>query len=204
LQDLFISYNATTAAEKIAAVETLMNTYILSSDGAQIHIDFGYVSDDSFNIPVTAAQSSEGHNVVARIQMIPKSGTTREILLDDTGILDLNLSKAKINGNTILSAGKGTNITSTSGNITVQMNGNMKTITPSGACTFTPAAGGYTGQHVTFIITTSGTTSYTLTWGSGFITTGVLTTGVASGKTYSVDFVYNGTNWIEVSRTTAM
>lgn len=54
------------------------------------------------------------------------------------------------------------------------------------------------------ILTTSGTTSYTLTFGSGFTTTGTRTTGTVSGKVYALTFVSDGTTLIETSRTAAM
>lgn len=60
------------------------------------------------------------------------------------------------------------------------------------------------GKRVTLIITTSGTNSYTLTFGTGFVTTGTLATGASDAKVFVIDFVSNGTSLIEVSRTTAM
>lgn len=77
------------------------------------------------------------------------------------------------------------------------------TITPTGACTFN-ASGGIAGQKCAFIITTSGTTAFTLTWGTNFKTTTTLSTGTVTAKTFTVEFVYDGTNWCEVARTTAM
>ncbi len=77
------------------------------------------------------------------------------------------------------------------------------TITPTGDCTFN-AAGGIAGQRCVFVVTTSGTTNWTLTFGSNFKTTGTLLTGILSGKVYAIEFVYDGTNWNETSRTIAM
>lgn len=77
------------------------------------------------------------------------------------------------------------------------------TITPTGDCTFN-ASGGASGQICSFVVTTSGTTSWNLTFGTNFKSTGVLATGTVSAKVFTITFVYNGTNWNEIGRTTAM
>jgi hypothetical protein len=60
------------------------------------------------------------------------------------------------------------------------------------------------GRQYHFIITTSGTTSYTLTFGTNFKSTGTLATGTTTAKVFVITFVYDGTNLNEVSRTAAM
>jgi hypothetical protein len=93
---------------------------------------------------------------------------------------------------------------STTGTIAVTMSGmSVYTITPTGACTFN-ASGGVAGQYCSFVITTTGTTSRTLTWGTNFKTTGTLATGTVAAKVFTITFIYDGTNWNETSRTTAM
>lgn len=77
------------------------------------------------------------------------------------------------------------------------------TITPTGDCTFN-ASGGFSGQSCSFVVTTSGTTSWNLTFGTNYKSTGVLATGTVTAKVFTVSFVYNGTNWNETARTTAM
>jgi hypothetical protein len=92
----------------------------------------------------------------------------------------------------------------TTGTIAVTMSGmSVYTITPTGACTFN-ASGGVAGQYCSFVITTTGTTSRTLTWGSNFKTTATLATGTVTAKVFTITFIYDGTNWNETSRTTAM
>lgn len=54
------------------------------------------------------------------------------------------------------------------------------------------------------IILTSGTTSYTITFGTGFKTTGTLATGTTSARRFVINFVSDGTYLIETSRTTAI
>lgn len=93
----------------------------------------------------------------------------------------------------------------TTGTMTVQMGySNVITVTPSGACTFN-ALGGVIGERCTFIITTSGTSSYVLTWGTNFKAVGTLATGTTTAKKFSVSFVcVDGTIWQETGRTAAM
>lgn len=76
-------------------------------------------------------------------------------------------------------------------------------VTPNASATLTTTVSP-AGSTASIIVVTSGTTSYALTFGTGFITTGVLNTGTVSGKTFVIDFVSDGTNMIEKSRTTAM
>ena len=60
------------------------------------------------------------------------------------------------------------------------------------------------GSRADIIILTSGTTSRTVTFGTGFKTTGTLATGTALNKYFVISFVSNGSFMIETSRTVAM
>jgi hypothetical protein len=76
-------------------------------------------------------------------------------------------------------------------------------VTPNATGTFTstvPAA----GTRAILIVLTSGTTSYTMTFGTGFKTTGTLTTGTVAARYYIFQFISDGTSLIEVSRTVAI
>jgi len=89
----------------------------------------------------------------------------------------------------------------TTGTMTVSMTTAIVTITPTGDCTFN-ASGGVVGQRTTFAITTSGGTSFTLTFGTNFHKTGTLATGFASPRFFAVTFVcVDGTTWWEEART---
>lgn len=89
----------------------------------------------------------------------------------------------------------------TTGAMTVNMTSSVITITPTGACTFN-GSGGVAGQLVTFAITTSGTASFVLTWGTNFRKTGTLATGTTSARFFTVTFrCLSGSIWTEVSRT---
>lgn len=56
----------------------------------------------------------------------------------------------------------------------------------------------------TIKVTTSGTSSYTLTFGTNFKTTGTLATGTTSGKVFTIVFYFDGSTFVETARTTAM
>jgi len=59
-------------------------------------------------------------------------------------------------------------------------------------------------QDLYLLITTSGATSYTLTFSTGFHSAGTLATGTATGAVFVVHFKDIGGTFYEVSRTAAM
>lgn len=76
-------------------------------------------------------------------------------------------------------------------------------VTPTATATFTttvPSA----GIRCSLIILTSGVSSFTITFGTGFRTTGTLATGTTTARFFVLDFISDGTTLTEVSRTTAM
>lgn len=81
--------------------------------------------------------------------------------------------------------------------------GDVFTTTPAGAMTIN-AASAPVGAHIVVVVTTSGTSSYNLTFSSNFKTTGTLASGTVSGKVFTISFIGDGTNLNEVARTTAM
>lgn len=81
--------------------------------------------------------------------------------------------------------------------------GDVFSTTPSGDMTIN-AASALLGARVSVVVTTSGTTPRTLTFGTSFKSTGTLSTGASSAKVFTVSFIGDGTNLNEVSRTTAM
>lgn len=60
------------------------------------------------------------------------------------------------------------------------------------------------GEVGSVTILTSGTTSYTVTFGSGFKPVGTLATGTATAKKFQISFKSDGTNMIEMCRTAAL
>jgi hypothetical protein len=76
-------------------------------------------------------------------------------------------------------------------------------VTPTANATYTttvPAA----GLTRTIFILTSGTSSRTITFGSGFKAVGTLATGTTSARLFAISFRSDGTNLIETGRTAAM
>jgi hypothetical protein len=76
-------------------------------------------------------------------------------------------------------------------------------VTPTANATFTstvPAA----GSIRVLLILTSGTTSRTITFGTGFKAVGTLATGTTSARVFSISWVSDGTNLYEIARTAAM
>jgi len=101
-------------------------------------------------------------------------------------------------------SGQGTALPSTAGTIAVTMNGTIKLLTPTGDCTLN-ATGGVVGQSCSFKITTSGVTSFNITFGTNFKSIGVLATGTTTAKTFIIPFICDGTTWWEDgARTGAM
>jgi hypothetical protein len=60
------------------------------------------------------------------------------------------------------------------------------------------------GALAIVIIITSGVTSRTVTFGTGFASTGTLATGVTAARRFVVSFVSDGTRLLETGRTTAI
>ena len=60
------------------------------------------------------------------------------------------------------------------------------------------------GAECTLVVVTSGATSYVLTFSTGFLSQGTLTTGTVTAKTFVLKYISNGTNLLEVSRTIAI
>lgn len=60
------------------------------------------------------------------------------------------------------------------------------------------------GTTARVIIITSGTTSRTVTFGTGFRTTGTLATGTADSRRFVITFISDGTQLLECSRTAAI
>lgn len=82
--------------------------------------------------------------------------------------------------------------------------GNFFTLTPGENETINATTVGATGQILVIRITTSGTNSYTLTFGTNFLSAGTLATGTVSGKVFQITFLSDGTTYTELFRTAAM
>jgi hypothetical protein len=76
-------------------------------------------------------------------------------------------------------------------------------VTPTATGSFTTTVP-VVGTLCTLIVLTSGTTSYTMTFGTGFRSTGTLATGTVTARRFVFQFVSDGTSLIEASRTVAI
>lgn len=106
---------------------------------------------------------------------------------------------------TLASEGKAALTSATTISVSPSDTVSMLTLTPAHTATLNAvASAGVVGRRYTLVITTSGTTSYTLTFGTAFKSTGTLATGTTTAKVFVITFAFDGTNFNEVSRTTAM
>ena len=99
-----------------------------------------------------------------------------------------------------------TALTSTSGACSMDCSqSDSFTYTPTETASIT-ATGMQPNQEVRILFLTSGTNSYTITFGTGMSSTGTLATGGTSARYFVVRFTANvaGTALYETSRTTAM
>lgn len=122
---------------------------------------------------------------------------------DLAGSIDLT-SKTTGNLPFAQTGGSSAATTATTGTMTVSMTTPIITITPTGACTFN-GTGGVVGQEVVFIVTTSGVSSFVLTWGTNYRTTATLSTGTTTAKIFTVTMkcIAATPTWVEIARTTA-
>jgi hypothetical protein len=78
------------------------------------------------------------------------------------------------------------------------------TLTPAHTATINAAGAGVMGQDLYLFILTSGTSSFTLTFGANFLSSGTLATGTADAKYFLLKFRSNGVKWLEQGRTAAL
>lgn len=110
--------------------------------------------------------------------------------------LSSNISVAQLRQSTVTTLG-------TSGAVSIDPTlGRHFFIQPTGDTTLSMASLP-SGGEITLRVGTSGTTSWNITFGTNFKSTGTLATGTVSGKFFMLTFYTNGSSWYEVSRTTA-
>lgn len=219
-------FNATQGT--IGASATVSAQYGYSVNGNMIGAtsNYGFTADAS-----TAANVTTGKTVVGYRSAHPIAtggGTSWNFYASGTapnyfnGVVTIgsttpDASKLYVSGNTYVSTTitSGGNITSgaqiagkytalTAGTTAMALATNhVVNVTPNATATYTTTVAP-AGSRATIIIVTSGTTSYTITFGTGFKTTGTLATGTVTAKTFVINFVSDGTTMIETGRTTAM
>lgn len=140
--------------------------------------------------------------------LIPPTATAASALIDKNNNILLSAY-----GGSLVSPDGGTiaqeSVTTLTSAATISFRPSVKSsvfkLTPAHTATINAViAGGVPGRSYTFVVTTSGTTSYTLTFGTAFKTTATLATGTTTAKVFVLTFVFDGTNFNEVSRTAAM
>lgn len=125
------------------------------------------------------------------IAITPKSGRTANV----TGLS--TIGKVVLLGTkTALTPGATVAIDSTLGS--------FFTLTPGEAETINATVVGVSGQILVIKILTSGVSSFVLTFGTNFKSTGTLATGTTTAKVFQIAFLSDGTTYNELFRTAAM
>lgn len=164
----------------------------------------GYATATSF-IPSSATVPTNGFYLPAANSIGIATNTTERLRAHasggisignttDSGLASLNVSGSINGGYKALTAGTTAMAFGLS---------NVVRVTPNATATYTstvPAA----GAICVLSLLTSGTTSYTITFGTGFKSTGTLATGTVTARYFNITFVSDGTNLIETSRTVAI
>lgn len=219
-------FNATQGTIGSAATVTAQYGYVASGGLIGATSNYGFTADASTAASVTAGKTVVGYRSAHPIAT--GGGTSWNFYASGTapnyfnGVVTIgsttpDASKLYVAGNTYVTTtvSTGGNITSgaqIAGKYTALPNGttsmalatnHVVSVTPITSATYTTSVAP-AGSRATILIVTSGTTSYTITFGTGFKTTGTLATGTVSARTFAIDFVSDGTSMIETSRTVAM
>lgn len=123
-----------------------------------------------------------------------------------TALPDLGLDFTDLSGVATPAQVRQATITTLGASGTVSLDptlGDVFKLTPTGDVTLN-AASAPAGARITLVVITSGTTSRNITPNTNFKSTGALATGTVTAKTFTINFIGDGSNLIETSRTTAM
>jgi hypothetical protein len=152
----------------------------------------GTAADNDFGIAFQTQATTAG-GLTTKALLAPSGGFSLGAITDP-GAGNLNVTGV-INGGYIAHAAGTTAMAFRADNVV--------RVTPNANATYTttvPAA----GAICVLSILTSGTTSYTITFGTGFKSTGTLATGTVTAQYFNLTFVSDGTNLIETGRTIAI
>lgn len=148
------------------------------------------------------AQGTSGSSVTTDLAFIIGNGgndATRSNALTVSWAGDIVNASKKING---VVMGGGTPVVGNTGFLDVVMDSTIKVIPVSSLCLM-QASDGVLGQHCTLIFNTIDTNWTRIGFPTGFKTldsVSMLDIGSAAGLTASISFVFDGTNWVETSR----
>lgn len=107
---------------------------------------------------------------------------------------------ASFNGPIIQKVSSLTYASPTSVDVTLANVYTVTTVNATGSVTFNATAAGTSGQPMTIVITNDATSAKTITFGTNFTPNGTLTASGVSKKT-TIQFISDGTAFVEVSRT---
>jgi hypothetical protein len=187
---LFLNIQGSTSSSLVAGSTSNANFVSLYS-GQTVDANPSVLFNNSLRFGTATSPDTTGYTERMRIHA---SGGVSIGNTTDSGAASLNVS-GSISGGYIAHANGTTAMAFGSDNVA--------RVTPNATATFTstvPAA----GAICVLSILTSGTTSYTITFGTGFKSTGTLATGTVSARYFNITFVSDGTSLIEMSRTTAI
>ena len=168
---------------------------------------------------LTGYVKANGTSVMTASNTIPNTAITGLGTMSTQDANNVSIVSGVINNTTIGASSpstvKASSLTSTSvitDSFIIKANGTLALafasngvvqVTPTATGTFTstvPPA----GTRTTLIVLTTGTTTYTMTFGTGFKSTGTLATGTVAARYFVLQFISNGTVLIETSRTAAI
>lgn len=163
------------------------------------------VSNDQFAVVDTSANETKKIAASELVEAMGAVGANPLLQQSDVGTapneVPLNQylgSYAYLDADNISFANVGTNTAAQ--NLAVNR---MTTVTISADTTLTTTVPKL-GSTAYVIVITSGATSRTVTFGTGFKSTGTLATGTDADRRFVFQFISDGTNLLEVSRTAAI
>jgi hypothetical protein len=213
----------TTSAAKIRVTGTTTQTIVLP-DVSTLELGWFYIvtNDSTGNVTVQSSGLGTivtlGGGVSALIQCILVTGTTAAswnsefcafsaitgsgaVVRAGSPTLTGVLNAAAISASSYV---KGGFTAHAAGTLAMALGTNkVVSVTPNATGTLTTTVSP-AGSTATIIVNTSGVTSYTMTFGTGFKSQGTLATGTVTAKTFAISFVSDGTSMIETGRTVAM
>jgi len=203
---LFDKAAATDTPDGFVAYEVKKNSYV-AGDAIRVAMAGSIIMLES-SAAITRGDSLEfvasGSLVKTNAGTNPVVGKALQSASGANKLIAVRVAGSVITG---LVASRGSVVTALTPGATVALNaalGKVFTLTPGEAETIN-VTGGVAGMEIQIIVLTSGTSSYTLTLGTGFgANAGTLATGTANAKTFVLKFVHNGTSFVEVGRTAAM
>jgi hypothetical protein len=187
----------TNANDAIEAVET----YLINNT---------FTSPTFLETPVapTAPADTNTTQIATTAFVIGQKSTTTPVAADVTGTVGTGSKFALSNHRHPFDTDHQTidNFTTLANGTTAMTFGTNRNIqvTPTATATFTVSTGVNEGILTFLRILTSGTTSYTITFGSGFRTQGTLATGTTTGRTFMLTFITIDGTMTEISRTATM